>query len=451
MNLKSVKHIYFLGIGGIGMSALARYFNFEGKKIAGYDRTPSPLTKELQKEGIQIHFDDSISNIPQEAELVIYTPAIPKDNKEFQYLEKSEIPMLKRSEILGEISKDYITIAIAGTHGKTTITSMVAHILKYNGYAVNAFIGGIANNYESNLVLSKEAKVMVVEADEFDRSFLTLHPDIAIISSMDADHLDIYNNAQYLKDSFFLFSEQIKSNGWLIRQNNLEASPKFAGNQARYSVSECEDYEAYNIHYMDGLTHFGLEKEGKYLSNFSFILPGHHNVENATASIIACNTYGLSFKEIAQALLSYSGVRRRFEFLIREDDLTMIDDYAHHPEEIKASVKATRSLFPGKKITGVFQPHLFSRTRDFMDDFADSLGLLDEIILLDIYPARELPIEGIDSEMLLNKIDLEAKHLWSKERLLDEIDQMKLDVLLMMGAGDIDRLMQPIKEKLLNK
>ncbi len=451
MNLKTVKHIYFLGIGGIGMSALARYFNFEGKQIAGYDRTETPLTDQLQLEGIQIHFEDSIALIPKETELIIYTPAIPKENKEFQYLQNSDIPMLKRSEILGEISKDYFTIAIAGTHGKTTITSMVAHILKYNGLAVNAFIGGIASNFESNLVLSNDANIMVVEADEFDRSFLTLHPDLAIISSMDADHLDIYHNANYLKDSFFLFSEQIKTGGWLISQKRLEVAPMFKGKLIAYSASETTDYHATNIHYKDGRTHFSLQKEAQLISEFNLLLPGIHNVENATAAIIACSTYGLEMAQIADALKSYLGVKRRFEFLIRKDNLIMIDDYAHHPEEIKASLQAARSLFPNKKITGVFQPHLFSRTRDFMDDFAQSLSLLDELILLDIYPAREKPIEGVSSASLLEKVNLESKHLWSKDELAENIDQMEIEVLIMMGAGDIDRLMKPVKEKLLNK
>ena len=450
MNLKTVENIYFLGIGGIGMSALARYFNFEGKNISGYDRSPSPLTESLESEGIDIHYTDSQELVPKDNQLVVYTPAIPKENKEFQYLKSLGIPILKRSEVLGEISKDYFTIAIAGTHGKTTITSMVAHILKYNGVAVNAFIGGIANNFNSNLVLSKDAKVMVVEADEFDRSFLTLHPDMAIISSMDADHLDIYSNVDYLKESFFMFSEQIKTGGYLISQSRLDVAPRFSGMQISYSATEPADYSAEDIRVQNGKSLFSLFNKDKKISDFELSMPGLHNTENAMAAIIASRLYGLNSLQIADALSNYKGVRRRFEFLIHSDSIVMIDDYAHHPTEIKATLHAVRSLFPKKKITGVFQPHLFSRTRDFMDDFANSLALLDELILLEIYPARESPIEGISSSTLLAKVDLKNKLVSSKEDLLGNIDKENTEVLIMMGAGDIDRLLQDVKTKLLS-
>ena len=450
MNLKTVKHIYFLGIGGIGMSALARYFNFEGKKVTGYDRTPSPLTDRLIQEGVDIHFTDSVDLIPIDIELIVYTPAIPKEQKEFQYLNNSNIPMLKRSEILGEISKDYFTIAIAGTHGKTTITSMVAHILKYNNVAVNAFIGGIANNFSSNLVLSDDAKVMVVEADEFDRSFLTLHPDLAVISSMDADHLDIYSNANFLKESFFMFSEQIRKDGWLISQSSLEVASRFMGKSLSYSATNKADFYANNIHIENGRTLFELKIKEQLLARIQLQLPGNHNVENAIAASAVCLKYGLSADEIAEALLHYKGVHRRFEFLIQTDDLVMIDDYAHHPTEIKACLQAARSLFPTKKILGVFQPHLFSRTRDFMDDFAEALSQFDELILLDIYPAREKPIEGINSKALLEKVGIANKRLCSKEQLISCVEAKNTEVLIMMGAGDIDRLLEPVKEKLLS-
>ncbi len=450
MNLKTVKHIYFLGIGGIGMSALARYFNFEGKKVTGYDRTPSPLTDRLIKEGIDIHFTDSVDLIPNDIELIVYTPAIPKEQKEFQYLNNSNIPMLKRSEILGEISKNYFTIAIAGTHGKTTITSMVAHILKYNNVAVNAFIGGIANNFSSNLVLSDDAKVMVVEADEFDRSFLTLHPELAVISSMDADHLDIYSNANFLKESFFMFSEQIHKDGWLISQSSLEVASRFMEKSISYSATNKADFYADNIHIENGRTLFELKINEQILARIQLQLPGNHNVENAIAASAVCLKYGLSADEIAEALLHYKGVYRRFEYLIQTDDLVMIDDYAHHPTEIKACLQAARSLFPTKKILGVFQPHLFSRTRDFMDDFAEALSQFDELILLDIYPAREKPIEGIDSKALLEKVGISNKRLCSKEQLISCVEAKNTEVLIMMGAGDIDRLLEPVKEKLLS-
>jgi UDP-N-acetylmuramate--alanine ligase len=451
MNLSQINSIYFLGIGGIGMSALARYFNFEGKQIAGYDRTATPLTEALQNEGIRIHFEERIDLIPADTELVIYTPAIPKDNQEFVHLQKSGIPMLKRSEILGEICKNYFTIAIAGTHGKTTITSMVTQLLKHNGIAVNAFIGGIANNFNSNLVLSKNAKVMVVEADEFDRSFLTLHPDMAIISAMDADHLDIYDNAGYLKESFFLFSEQVRTGGWLIHQAKLETSPRFNGKRISYAANSTADYYAGDIRIENGNTVFQLYKNGKAQEQFHLSMPGNHNVENATAAIVAASVYGLEFSQIADALANYTGVQRRFQFIIRTENRVMIDDYAHHPEEIKASIQAARSLYPDRKLTVVFQPHLYSRTRDFMDDFAESLSAADELILLDIYPAREKPIAGITSAALLEKVRINNKRLCSKEELPEKISALNPEVLIMMGAGDIDRLVKPVKEKLLTR
>jgi len=450
MNLKTVKNIYFLGIGGIGMSALARYFNFEGKNVSGYDRTPSPLTDRLIEEGIDIHFTDSVELIPNDIELIVFTPAIPKNHQEFQFLMKSTTPMLKRSEVLGEISNDYFTIAVAGTHGKTTITSMLAHILNHNKVAVNAFIGGIANNFASNLLLNKGANVMVVEADEFDRSFLTLHPNMAIISSMDADHLDIYSNANFLRDSFFEFSNQIQKQGCLISQQSLEVAPDFDGEIYKYSAQEQADYYAENIVVENGRTIFDLYKQQQKISSISLQLPGYHNVENAIAASVACIKYGLTPEQVADALFHYKGVYRRFEFLIHTDSVVMIDDYAHHPTEIKACLQAARSLFPKKKITGVFQPHLYSRTRDFMDDFAKSLSQLDKLFLLDIYPARELPIEGVDSAALLKKVQIDDKYLCSKEELVNCIDADATEVLIMMGAGDIDRLLLDVKTKLLS-
>ncbi|MCK5857471.1 MAG: UDP-N-acetylmuramate--L-alanine ligase [Bacteroidales bacterium] len=446
--MKTVNSVYFLGIGGIGMSALARYFNFEGKTVAGYDRTPSPLTDRLSEEGISIHYTDSVDLIPSDIDLIVYTPAIPSEQEEFKFLKKSSIPMLKRSEVLGEISKDYYTIAIAGTHGKTTITSMVAQILKHNGVAVNAFIGGIANNFNSNLLLSKNAEVMVVEADEFDRSFLTLHPDMAIISSMDADHLDIYSTADYLKKSFFMFSGQIKGDGWLISQSRLDIAPEFSGKSVSYSATDDADYCASNLSIDDGRTVFDLQNKASKIARISLQLPGNHNIENAIAASVAALKFGLSAKQVADGLRQYLGVRRRFEFLIHTDKLVMIDDYAHHPTEIRACLQAVRSLFPNKKVTGVFQPHLFSRTRDFMDDFAQSLSQLDELLLLDIYPAREKPIAGVSSAALLEKVRIENKQLCKKDELVNCIDTKNIEVLIMMGAGDIDRILQTVKSKL---
>lgn len=432
------------------MSALARYFLLQGVRVSGYDKTPSTLTQELESEGIEIHYDDWGEKALEGVDLVVYTPAIPKTLIEFQAFQVSEIPMLKRAKILGEISKDYFTIAVAGTHGKTTITSMVAHFLNTSGVAINAFIGGIANNYNSNLVLNKEAKIMVVEADEFDRSFLHLHPDIAIISSMDADHLDIYENKNYLQESFFEFVGNIKSGGTLVMHESLDLPPDFNGKLCSYGHGEGVNYQLLSERIELGKQQFVVNAPGEAYSDFRIALPGQHNLLNATAAIAVSDLLEVNKDILRKSVDSYKGVKRRFEFRINTSEQVLIDDYAHHPTEINAAVSAAREMFPGQKLMGVFQPHLFTRTRDFADGFAEALSKLDCLALLDIYPARELPIEGVDSQMLLEKVQLEEKYLLAKEELTDFVEQHKYPVVLMMGAGDIDRLVQPVENRLLN-
>jgi UDP-N-acetylmuramate--alanine ligase len=449
IDIKKIKKVYLLGIGGIGMSALARFFKAKGAQVSGFDKTQTLLTDELSKEGISVHFDENISAIPKDVDLIIYTPAIPKNHKEYIFLKEKGIEIHKRAEILGLITQDAYTIAISGTHGKTTITSMIAHILKQSGKDVFSFIGGISKNYKSNLILSEKNAIAVVEADEFDRSFLQLHPDIAVISAMDADHLDIYGSKDYLVESFRLFANQIKKNGKLFLKKSL-ALKNISTKPISYSAKEKADYYATDIRVENGYFYYTIICPDKSNIKIKSIVPGKHNVENAVVACAVALTLGVSARDIKKALQSYTGVCRRFDYRIKDDDLVFIDDYAHHPEEIKACVNAARELYPGKKITGVFQPHLFSRTRDLADGFAESLAMLDELILLDIYPARELPIEGITSENLLKKIHLKNKMVCSKEDLINELIKRKLDVLITIGAGDIDQLVGPIEKSLKN-
>ncbi len=441
--LDKVKHIYFLGIGGIGMSALARYFNMQGVKVSGYDKTQSPLCDALESEGINIHYHDKGEQAIIGVDLIVYTPAIPNDLKEYIACKNSGIPMLKRAKILGEISKDYYTIAVAGTHGKTTITSMVAHFLNASGVAVNAFIGGITSNYNSNLILNKEAKIMVVEADEFDRSFLHIHPDIAIISSMDADHLDIYGDKNALKDSFFDFIKNIKKGGHLLLNEGLESPKDFNANKHYYGEAIDCDYRLNAKGISEGKQIFDLNC---FTEGFEMAMAGRHNLLNASAAIAVASILDIDNKKLQKAVNTYQGVKRRFQIIKNTEDHVLIDDYAHHPTEIKAAIAAAREMYPGKELMGIFQPHLFSRTKDFADDFAKELSKLDKLVLLDIYPAREKPMAGIDSQMLLNKVTLDDKILVSKEALANYVSNNKTEVTLMMGAGDIDRLVNIIGE-----
>ena len=449
MSLEKIHKVYFIGVGGIGMSALARYFNAIGKEVLGYDKTETILTNQLEKEGVNIHYTDSPSLIPSEIDLVVYTPAVPQDLKEYKYCWDKGYVMKKRSEVLGIITNESFTLAVAGTHGKTTTSSILAHLLKQS-IGCNAFLGGIAKNYNSNVLLTENAETTVVEADEYDRSFLELHPNMAIITSMDADHLDIYGDHTKFLESFELFSSQISPGGSLILNKQLENKLAPACDVITYSISEKADYYLENIKVVDGYYVFSVQAQSGLISDIKFGLPGRHNVENAIAAIAAADQLKVSHQEIKSALESFKGIKRRFEYIIKKHDLVYIDDYAHHPEELKATISSVKELYPENKITGVFQPHLYSRTKDFADDFAKSLDLLNELILLDIYPSREQPIEGITSEMLLRKVTIKNKSISTKAELVPELRQRKLEVLLTMGAGDIDKLVEPIKNELLN-
>ena len=461
MRIFNYKMIYFLGVGGIGMSALARYFNHYKIKVAGYDKTETVLTKELVKEGIEIHYSEDVdllkkhlAGLNKEEVLIVYTPAVPKEHKEYVYLLENNYTIKKRAEVLGDITKEYKTIAIAGTHGKTTTSSLVAHIIKQAGYNCYAFLGGITKNYNTNLLLGDDKKTentyLVVEADEYDRSFLTLHPDYAVITSVDADHLDIYGNEQYVQDSYTLFSKQVKEGGFLLVKKNVDNTLALTVNRQTYAVSLNADYYAENIRVRNAEFFYDVKAGNTVFTDLLLGIPGAHNVENSVAVIAIALEIGIEKSLIAEALRSFKGVKRRFDYRIKTDTIVYIDDYAHHPEELRAAITATKSLYPDKKITGIFQPHLFSRTRDFADGFAESLDLLDETILLEIYPAREKPIENVNSQMLLDKMKSSQKELCSKEVLLERLKNKKIEVLLTMGAGDIDTQIEPI-ENLLSK
>ena len=433
--------IYMLGIGGIGMSALARYYHSQGYTIAGYDRTPSPLTKQLEDEGMAIHYEDNPNLLPALIEIVIFTPAVPKDLKEFEALKQRNIKIMKRSEALGQISEHHFTIAVAGTHGKTTTTAMVAHILNHSGKSTTAFIGGIANNFESNLLLSKEKEsLLVVEADEFDRSFLHLRPEVSIINSIDADHLDIYGDKKHLVESFNDFARLTEQK--VIVKEGLDI---ITDKGIRFGFGTSCDYRAEIVKSEKGVTDFIINGEGQKVE-VRLPMAGNHNVLNAAAAFVAARQIGLAPKAIAEALATFKGVKRRFDIRVNNEKHCYIDDYAHHPEEIRSCLAAVRSSFPEKRVTLVFQPHLFSRTRDFMEEFADVLAMADELILLDIYPARELPIEGINSQALLDKVQMSDKKTCTKAELLNRIEQEKPELLITMGAGDIDRFVEPLEK-----
>ena len=434
--------IYMLGIGGIGMSALARYYQSMGYAIAGYDRTKSRLTFQLEKEGMAIHYEDRPELLPESIDMVIYTPAVPHDLNEFEALRQRELPILKRSEALGKISKDHFTIAVSGTHGKTTTTAMIAHILNHSRLNTTAFIGGIAKNFDSNLLLGKpKDSILVVEADEFDRSFLQLHPDVSIIGSIDADHLDIYGDKEHLIESFNDFAKLTKRN--VIVREGLEVE---AWNKITYGFGDDCKYQIILGNSGSGYTMFYIKGEGQ--DKFKIIMPlaGIHNVLNATTAFIAARRIGVSRNAIAEALHTFKGVKRRFDVRINTEKYCYIDDYAHHPEEIRSCLQAIRDFYPNRRLTLVFQPHLYSRTRDFMDEFAEVLATADELILLDIYAAREEPIEGVSSQVLLDKIQMPDKKLVAKTQLIKLIDSEKPELLVTMGAGDIDRYVELFEE-----
>ncbi len=453
MNSTNSNIIYFLGVGGIGMSALARYYIAQGYRVYGYDKTKTELTIELEQEGIKIHYEEDVELLEklfsEDARYIIcYTPAIPKDNKEFVYFQENGFKLYKRSEVLGLITQNYFTIAIAGTHGKTTTSSMVAHILNSCGVNCIAFLGGISLNFNSNLLLNDKAKTVVVEADEYDRSFLTLSPDIALITSLDSDHVDIYGQHSEMQNAYKAFAEKIKPNGKLItKKQYLDVFSEVEDiDFATYSLDEEANTYATRLSIFDGAYYTDIESESKNTYHIKIGLPGIHNVENALGAFAIAQTLGIDEEDIKNALATYKGVKRRFEYHIKSKNLVYIDDYAHHPSELKVCIQSVRELYPNKKITGVFQPHLYSRTRDFVGEFAESLSLLDELILLDIYPARELPIEGITSQVIADKVTISEKAVVKKENLIVYLQNRELDVLLTLGAGDIDTLINPIKE-----
>ncbi|MEI6507905.1 MAG: cyanophycin synthetase [Bacteroidota bacterium] len=484
MDFKNIKYAYFLGIGGIGMSAIARYFNHLGIKVYGYDKTETDLTNELINEGIEIHFEDlgnKISNFQHQTSntLVVLTPAIPKDHEEWKWYRENNFTIMKRSQVLGLITDQYKTIGVAGTHGKTTTSTLIAHILKQSKLDCAAFLGGISTNYHSNLLLHKftdhslptdqagsqitgktvnrqpstENQLMVVEADEFDRSFLTLHPAISIITSTDADHLDIYGKHEELKKSFFDFASQCRETLIIKKELDLVETYNYTSPQKKcktYSIITEADFFADNIRIIGDQYFFDLHFDDTILKDLYLGIPGLHNVENAVAASTASIIAGVSDEELRNALASFTGVKRRFEYIIKNEKQIYIDDYAHHPEELRATISSVKKMYHDKKITAIFQPHLFTRTRDFVDGFAESLSLADDVLLLDIYPARELPIEGITSEIILNKMTNTNNMLCSKKDVLEIIKNKKPEVLLTLGAGDIDQLVSPLKKILDN-
>ena len=447
---EKISSIYFIGIGGIGMSALARYFHSKGAKVSGYDKTPSSLTKELEHEGMNIHYEENPALIPKNVELVVYTPAVPKEHTELVYYQENGYTVVKRSDVLQIVTESSFNICVAGTHGKTTITTMVAHLLRHTGYGCNAFLGGISVNYGTNF-WSSERNVSVVEADEYDRSFLKLSPDIAVITAMDPDHLDIYGTAEEMEKAFIDFSGKIKKGGLLISKFGLKRTKDLKGTrQLRYSVQNNNaDAHAENIRMMNGSYEFDVVIKDKIIEKVNLNIGGMHNVENAIAAITVASSLHIEEEKIKAAVADFKGVKRRFEYIIKSDNLVFIDDYAHHPEELRALISGAKSLFTDKKCTVIFQPHLYTRTRDLADGFAEVLDMADEVILLPIYPARELPIPGVSSEMILQKMKSKNKKVLDNEEVKNWIKQgfkKQGNVLVTAGAGDIDLLVDPIKQ-----
>lgn len=445
-DINNIKRVYFLGIGGIGMSALARYFNERGVLVSGYDKTETDLTRKLAEEGIKVHYEDNIEFIDKETELVVYTPAVPKDHKELNYYQQHNYNVVKRSDVLGAITNSSFNICIAGTHGKTTTSTMVAHILRHSGYGCNAFLGGIAVNYNSNF-WSSEKNVCVVEADEYDRSFLKLSPDVAVISSMDPDHLDIYGTAGNMEQAFIEFSERIKPGGLLLSKYGLKRTDdlKAFEHLTFHLHNENASVYAADINVVNGSYRFNVLMQYWELHDVVLNMGGMHNIENIIAAISVAHYLEIDNDKIRKAVADFKGVKRRFEYVVKKEKNVMIDDYAHHPDELRALLTGAKDLFKGKKCTVIFQPHLFSRTRDFADGFAASLDLADEVILLPIYPARELPLEGVDSEMILAKMKKSNKRVLDKNELLKWVKENKTELLITAGAGDIDTLVEPIR------
>ena len=455
--MNNIKAVYFIGIGGIGMSNLARYFMSKGKKVAGYDRTETPLTKELVKEGAEIHYSDSVSLIPEyckdkDTTLVVYTPAVPSENEEVIYFHEQNFTIQKRAQVLGTITKSSKALCCAGTHGKTTTSSMLAHILKQSHLDCNAFLGGILKNYSSNLMLSDKSEFTVIEADEYDRSFHWLHPYMALITSVDPDHLDIYGTEEEYLKSFEKFTTLIQQGGALVMKHNIKLSPKVGEEVKVYTYSEDKgDFHAKNIKIGNGEIRFDFVTPKEVIDNIQLGVPVRINIENSIGAMALAWLNGATPDELRHAMLTFQGAKRRFDFILKTDKIVMIDDYAHHPQELAASITSVKELYHDRKVTGIFQPHLYSRTKDFADEFAKSLSLLDELILLDIYPAREKPIEGVTSKIIFDKVTC-PKTLCNKQELLPLLENKNdIEVLLTVGAGDIDQLLEAIKEVLEDK
>ena len=436
-------YIYFIGIGGIGMSAIARYFAANGKHVAGYDKTPSQITKDLERLGVEIHFEDDIKSIPisfleTDKTLVVYTSAIPKNHTELNYFLNNNFTVLKRAEILGKITENTFCLAVSGTHGKTTTSSILGHIMQQE--KATSFLGGIAENYNSNLILGDD-EISVVEADEFDRSFLQLSPNIACVTYMDADHLDIYGEPEALQESFIEFTNKVSDTLIVAKGLPLEG--------LTYAVNEDANYKAFNLKIESGKYIFDVQTPSGVIKNIEFHLPGKHNVMNALAALAMADVYGVSLENIKQSLSTFKGVKRRFSYKIKTNDFVLIDDYAHHPTEINAVENSIREMYPEEKVLVVFQPHLFSRTRDFIDDFATALSKFDEVLLLDIYPAREKPIAGVNSEWLFSKIENRHKKLTQKNNLVKDIKNSSAKIVAMLGAGDIGTTINEVTNQLL--
>ncbi|MCB9226269.1 MAG: UDP-N-acetylmuramate--L-alanine ligase [Chitinophagales bacterium] len=453
MSLTNISNIYFIGIGGIGMSALARYFNSQGKKVSGYDKTPSPLTNQLKLEGINITFDDSIETLDKDADLVVYTPAIPANHLQFNWYKNKNYQLHKRSVVLGAITQNKFTIAVAGSHGKTTVSSMIAHILNEAG-GCTAFLGGIASNFGSNYIHTSD-KYVVVEADEYDRSFMTLEPNIAVITAIDSDHLEIYGSLKNIENEFIAFTNKIVKGGTLfLNEKYLHIKNRLTNNFALksygYKTSNNAVLKEFKVE--NNEFHFSVAVEKENIENIKAKFGGVHNLENATVAIAVCKELGIADEKIKKALYTFKGIKRRFDIQLTNDDYVYIDDYAHHPEEIKALLNSIKVLYPTKNIVAIFQPHLFSRTQDLCADFAEQLSKADEVLLLPIYPARELPIEGVTSTIILNKVNAKRKRIVEKQDLLAVVKNLPKDsVVLTIGAGDIDRFVEPIKEILANE
>lgn len=455
MEMQKITSVYFVGVGGIGMSALARYFEAKGKHVAGYDKTPSDLTAALINEGIRIHYMDDVALIPADCKqvdstLVVYTPAIPETHAELNYFRENGFTLMKRAQVLGEITRSERGLCVAGTHGKTTTSSMLAHLLKQSHVDCNAFLGGILKNYNSNLMLSDKSDLAVIEADEFDRSFHWLNPYMAVITAVDPDHLDIYGTPEAYRESFEHFTSLIRPDGCLVMKKGLQLQPRLPKGAKLYTYSATEeaDFFARNIRIGNGDIVFDFVTPMGCIEDVKLGVPVKVNIENGVAAMALAQLNGVTDEEIKRGMASFAGPVRRFDFHLKRNDIVLLDDYAHHPAELKASIQSVKELYPDKKITGIFQPHLYTRTRDFAADFAASLSLLDELILLDIYPAREEPIPGVTSQLIFDQVTLKEKRMIKKEELLDLVKKEAADfqVVLMLGAGNIDRLVEPVKQ-----